>query len=183
MEKISSGTLLIAEPFLKDPNFMRSVVLLCEHNEEGSFGLRLNKKFDLRLGELITELEETNIPVFLGGPVQADTLHFLHNHPDKIPGGVEVTDNVYWGGDFEMVKEYLKKGVLNASDIRFYLGYSGWGSSQLDNELDSKSWITARAKSRIVFHATPDNIWKDSLALLGGDYSLMTNFPIDPQLN
>lgn len=162
---------------------MRSVVLLCEHNEEGSFGLLLNKKFDLTLGELVADLEETNIPVFLGGPVQADTLHFLHNYPDKIPGGIEVAENIYWGGDFEMVKGYLKKGELNTTHIRFYLGYSGWGTSQLDDELNSKSWITTPAKSRIVFHAAPDNIWKDSLALLGGDYSLMTNFPIDPQLN
>lgn len=162
---------------------MRSVVLLCEHNEEGSFGLLLNKKFDLTLGELVAELEETNIPVFLGGPVQADTLHFLHTCPQEIPGGVEVADNIYWGGDFEMVKDYLKRDMLDMTKIRFYLGYSGWGTDQLDDELQSKSWITTPARSRIVFHASPGDIWKDSLALLGDEYSLMTNFPIDPQLN
>ncbi len=162
---------------------MRSVVLLCEHNNEGSFGLLLNRKFELNLGSLISELEATDIPVFIGGPVQADTLHFLHNYPDKIPGSIKVADNVYWGGDFELVKEYLKRGELNATGIRFFLGYSGWGTSQLDEELNSKSWITTPAKSRIVFHATPGNIWKDALGLMGGEYSMMTNFPIDPQLN
>lgn len=162
---------------------MRSVVLLCEHNEEGSFGLLLNKKFTHTLGELIPDLEGSDIPVFVGGPVQADTLHFLHSYPDEIPGSVEVIDNIYWGGDFEIVKDYLKKGTLNPLGFRFFIGYSGWGSSQLDNELQSKSWITTPAKKNIVFHKTPDNIWKDALALLGDDYSIMTNFPIDPQLN
>ncbi len=162
---------------------MRSVVLLCEHNEEGSFGLLLNKKFNLSLGELVPELEKTDIPVFVGGPVQGDTLHFLHAYPQEIPGGIEVADNIYWGGDFEMLKDYLKRNALDITNIRFYLGYSGWGTNQLSDELESKSWITTPAKRNIVFHKTPGDIWKDSLMLMGSNYSMMTNFPIDPQLN
>ncbi|MGN6437169.1 MAG: YqgE/AlgH family protein [Agriterribacter sp.] len=183
MHELSAGTLLIAEPFLKDPHFMRTVILLCEHEDEGSFGFVLNKDFKHTVDELVPELEGIKLPVFVGGPVQADTLHFLHNCPDQIPGGVEVIDGIYWGGDFELVKLLLQKNQLDPGDIRFYIGYSGWGSHQLDDEMKGKSWITTKAKKNIVFHRTPADIWKDSLKLLGSEYSMMINFPTDPQLN
>lgn len=179
----SAGILLIAEPFLKDTNFMRTVVLLCDHQEEGSIGLVLNKHIAHTLDEIVPELEGIKIPVFFGGPVQADTLHFLHVCPDQIPGSQEVTDGIYWGGDFGIVKDLLRKNKLSHRNIRFYIGYSGWGSNQLNEELKGKSWITAMAKQDLVFNYDTEDIWKESLRLLGGDYSLMTNFPIDPQLN
>lgn len=183
MHTLSSGILLIAEPFLKDPHFMRTVVLLCEHQEEGSLGFVLNKGLQHTVDELVPELEGIKIPVFVGGPVQADTLHFLHTCPEQIPGGVEVIDGIYWGGDFELAKSLLQKDLLDHKKIRFYIGYSGWGSRQLDEEMKGKSWITAKAKKSIVFHRSPNDIWKDSLKLLGDDYSMMINFPTDPQLN
>src|SRR6266576_939653 len=93
------GTLLIANPFLKDPNFMRTVIFLCEHQEEGTFGFVLNKKFSKTLDELLPDMEEFKIPVYVGGPVQMETLHFLHQYPDL--GGEEVLKGVYWGGNFE----------------------------------------------------------------------------------
>ena len=146
----STGILLIAEPFLKDTNFM---------------------------------LEGIKIPVYFGGPVQADTLHFLHVCPDQIPGSQAVTDGIYWGGDFGMVKDLLRKNKLDHRNIRFYVGYSGWGNNQLNEELKGESWITTMAKQDLVFNYDIEDIWKESLKLLGGDYSLMTNFPVDPQLN
>ena len=97
------GILLIAEPFLKDPNFMRTVVFLCDHQEEGSFGFVINKLFDHTLDELMNDLEELKLPVFYGGPMQMDTIHFLHQYPDLIPGSYEVLDGIFWGGDFETV--------------------------------------------------------------------------------
>lgn len=180
----SAGILLIAEPFLKDPNFMRTVILLCDHGEEGSFGFVLNKHIEHTLDELIPELEGIKkVPVFFGGPVQSDTLHFLHVCPDQIPGSRAIGDGIYWGGDFGIIKDLLRKNKLGRDEIRFYIGYSGWGSNQLNEELKSKSWITAVAKQDLVFHYNAEDIWKESLRLLGDDYSLMTNFPIDPQLN
>ncbi|MFT3948710.1 MAG: YqgE/AlgH family protein [Agriterribacter sp.] len=183
MVELSAGILLIAEPFLKDPNFMRTVVLLCDHQEEGSFGFVLNKHFRLSLDELIPEFEGMKIPVFSGGPVQADTLHFLHSYPELLPGSHKITDGVYWGGDFEMMKDLLLRGDLDQKRIRFYVGYSGWGSNQLADEMKVKSWLTATARKNIIFHNKVDEIWKDSLKLLGDEYAMMSNFPIDPQLN
>jgi putative transcriptional regulator len=177
------GILLIADPFLKDPNFLRTVVFLCEHKVEGSFGFVLNRKYEQTLDELVIGLDEVKLPVFYGGPVQMDTIHFLHQYPDEIPGGEEVSKGIFWGGDFEMVIDMIKKGQLDENKIRFYIGYSGWGDGQLSNEIQERSWLTVAGTRKLVFHNNYEEIWKDSLKQLGGDYEMMINFPIDPQLN
>lgn len=179
----SAGTLLVADPFLKDPHFMRSVVFLCEHRDEGTFGFVLNRRLDITLGQVVPELAEFDLPVFYGGPVQNDTLHFLHCYPDEVSGSVEVTDNVYWGGDFEALIALIREGNIDLSKIRFYLGYSGWGEGQLKTEMDTHSWLTVMARKKLVFHNDHEKIWKDALREMGGDYEQMINYPIDPQLN
>ena len=183
MESPAPGILLIADPFLKDPNFMRTVVFLCDHQDEGSFGFVLNKNYDHTLNELVHGLDDLSIPVFYGGPVQMDTIHFLHQYPDKIPGGYEITDGVYWGGDFETTIGLIRSGEISSGKIRFYIGYSGWGSGQLDGEMKEKSWLSVKANRKLVFHKKTGELWKDALRYLGGDYEMLANFPIDPQLN
>jgi putative transcriptional regulator len=178
-----SGILLISDPFLKDPNFMRTVVFLCDHQEQGSFGFVLNRKYENTIDELIPDLEGHKISLFYGGPVQMDTIHFLHQYPVEIPGGQEVMKGVYWGGDFDKVVEMIKNDEINENKIRFFIGYSGWSDGQLKNELDEKSWLTVKATRKLVFHHDYKEIWKDSLKQLGGEYEIMINFPIDPQLN
>jgi putative transcriptional regulator len=183
MNLLEPGILLIADPFLKDPNFMRTVVFLCEHQEEGSFGFVLNRSYDYTLNDLVSGLEDLKIPVFYGGPVQIDTIHFLHQYPDLIPGGYEITDGIFWGGDFETAINLIRNNQIDLHRIRFYIGYSGWGGGQLNDELKEKTWLTVQANRKIIFHKETDEIWKDSLRLLGGEYEIMINFPIDPQLN
>jgi putative transcriptional regulator len=177
------GILLIAEPFLKDPNFMRTVVFLCDHQEEGSFGFVINRTYDHTLDELMNDLGDLKIPVFYGGPVQMDTIHFLHQYPEKIAGSYEVLNGIYWGGDFELAIQLIKNGEVDINKIRFYIGYSGWATGQLNDELKEKSWLTTEATRKLVFHKKTDEIWKDALKHLGGDYEMMINFPTDPQLN
>lgn len=179
----AAGTLLIAEPFLKDPNFMRTVVLLCDHQTEGSFGFVLNRHYEHTLNELMNDMDELQLPVFYGGPVQMDTIHFLHQYPDEIPGSHEVQPGIYWGGDFETAINLLQTGIIDETKIRFFIGYSGWSDGQLNNELKEKSWLTAQANRKIVFHQETAEIWKESLKLLGGEYEQLVNYPIDPQLN
>lgn len=183
MVQLESGILLISDPFLKDPNFLRTVVFLCEHQTEGSFGFVVNNPIGLTLQDVITEAEGLSIPLSEGGPVQKDTLHFLHRRPDLIEGGVEVTDHIYWSGDFMQTLALLHSGELISTDIRFFIGYSGWGESQLQQEIDERSWITRPAKKDLVFHPDISSIWKESLNELGGEYQQMVNYPIDPQLN
>ena len=177
------GILLIADPFLKDPNFLRTVVFLCEHKEEGSFGFVLNRQYENTLDELIPELDEHKFPVYYGGPVQQDTIHFLHQYPEEIPGGLEVLKGVFWGGDFDKLVELIKRGTIDPQKIRFYIGYSGWSDGQLKDEIKEKSWLTVKATRNLLFHKQYEEIWKDALKQLGGDYEMMINFPIDPQLN
>lgn len=183
MADLTPGILLISDPFLKDPNFIRTVVLLCEHKDEGSFGFVLNKTLGQKLGDLVTSAEGIRFPVYDGGPVQKDTLHFLHQCPSLITGGIEIVDGIFWGGDFENVLELLKEDKLSKNDIRFFLGYSGWSEGQLLGELNGKSWITREASKPLVFNMNTQQIWKAALQDLGGEYSQMINYPIDPQLN
>jgi len=179
-----TGSLLIAEPFLKDPNFMRTVVLMCRHEgEEGSFGFVLNKLYHQTLDELIPELAGFPLKVFTGGPVQMDTLHYIHQYPDLLPDAQYIAEDTYWGGDFDLLKQYIISGEIVPEKIKFFLGYSGWGEGQLDNELTEKTWLTVKGTRRIIFELPLDDIWKASLQQLGGRYEMMIHFPTDPQLN
>ena len=178
-----AGILLIAEPFLKDPNFIRTVVFLCEHQSQGSFGFVLNKQFEQSLDELISDLEGYPLPVYYGGPVQQDTIHFLHQYPDLIPDAQLVAPGIYWGGNFETVTALIKAKTISKHRIKFFIGYSGWADGQLIDEINEKSWLTVSATRKLVFETTHKEVWKQSLQHLGGEYEMMINFPIDPQLN
>lgn len=178
-----TGILLIADPFLQDPNFLRTVVILCEHQEQGSLGFVLNKQIDKTLDELITDLKGHSLPVYYGGPVQMDTIHFLHQYPDLIPESVKVTTDIYWGGNFETVTALIKNKSIDLTKIKFFIGYSGWGHGQLTGEMKEKSWLTVAANCKLVFNTMHNEIWKGSLQALGGEYEKLINYPIDPQLN
>ncbi len=179
----AENILLIADPFLKDPNFMRTVVYMCRHSDEGSFGFVLNKVFEQTLDELINGMEGMELPVYYGGPVQTDTVHYIHQYPDLIPECYKISDDIYWGGDFETVKRLLKTKQIDTEKIKFFIGYSGWEKDQLALELTEKSWLTATATRKIVFDTEMDDVWKESLKHLGGQYEILINYPIDPQLN
>jgi putative transcriptional regulator len=183
MVAISAGDILIADPFLKDPNFMRSVVFICEHQHEGSFGFVLNKGYEQVLSDVISTADGCNMPLYYGGPVQMDTIHFLHQRPDLISGGTEVMNGIYWGGEFDEVIDLIQQNKLEDKDIRFFLGYSGWGEGQLEEELNTKSWITRKGTKSLIFHNKVEQLWKDALSSLGGEYQQMVNYPLDPQLN
>lgn len=183
MTDLSVGILLISNPFLKDPNFIRSVIFICDYRQDGAIGFVINKTFDHDIGDLIEGAEGIRFPVYEGGPVQKETLHFLHQRPDLITGGMEITKGIYWGGDFAEVLKLLREDKLSKTDIRFYLGYSGWDQGQLEDELKEKSWITRDTNPNLVFTKDPYQLWRTALEELGGEYKQMVNYPIDPQLN
>lgn len=183
MVEPAPGVLLIADPFLKDPNFMRTVVFLTEHKDEGTIGFVLNRQYENTLDELLPDIEGHKFPVYYGGPVQMNTIHFLHRYPAEVPGGIEVMKGVWWGGDFDSLVLLINSGKIDPEKIRFYIGYSGWTTGQLKAEMQEKTWLTVEAVRSLVFHNQAEEIWKDSLKHLGGEYEMMINFPIDPQLN
>lgn len=183
MEKIQAGTILIADPFLKDPNFLRTVIFLCEHKDEGSFGFVINRKLDYTIGDLMTELEGCDFPVFYGGPVQQNTIHFLHKKPGLITGGERITNEIYWGGEFDEVVGLLRENKLQPDDIRLFLGYSGWGEGQLSQEFDENTWLTTFGNLSLVFSNDVATVWKEALKQIGGKYEQLIHYPIDPLLN
>jgi putative transcriptional regulator len=180
----ANGILLIAEPFLKDPNFIRSVTLLCKYDTtDGAVGFVINKPHQQKLGEMLPEMAAFDLPIFIGGPVQIDTLHFLHKYPEHFPEAPKISEGIYWGGDFELLKTLIKSGTIETNGIRLFFGYSGWDAGQLEEEIEEKSWLTVQANAQILFNTPADEIWKWSIKLLGGKYEMMINFPTDPQLN
>lgn len=179
----AKGKILIAEPLMGDPNFDRTVVFLTDHNPEGSVGFILNRIVDVSFDELVLDFPSFNITIGEGGPVQQDNMFFLHSKGELLPSSEEIIPGVYWGGDFNILKELISMDLLRPEDIRFFLGYSGWSAGQLEAEIDQKAWQIAPANSEIIFNEVPEKIWPKVLASLGGDYPLWQNTPIDPNLN
>ena len=181
----AQGSILISEPFLQDAYFQRSVVLLVEHNTPGSMGFVLNKKTDLIVNTFFPELEEyPEIPIYLGGPVSANRLFFIHSLGDLIvPDSVKIKDRLYFDGDFEALKRYIQNGHSIEGKVKFFLVYSGWTEGQLGNEINKNSWVVSHAAKENVLLADGESFWKNSLEQLGSNYEAWTKYPKDPYLN
>lgn len=183
-KKPQKGKLLIAEPALTgDVSFNRSVVLLAEHNDEGSVGFILNKPLEYDICDLITEIV-VPFKVYNGGPVEQDNLYFIHKVPHLIEGSIEISDGIYWGGDFEKTISLINNLTITEADIRFFLGYSGWDSLQLDQELSSNSWVVvANEYQSGIIEKSSSAFWKEKMLELGGEYLIWSNAPENPTLN
>lgn len=176
------GRVLVAEPFLQDTYFKRSLVLLTEYTPDGSIGFVLNKTLDVAINEVIEDFPAFDATVGIGGPVSTNTIHYLHTLGDIIPNSEHVFGNIYWGGDFDIIKEMIIAQEIHSSQIRFFLGYSGWQAGQLETELKSNSWLVTEVKpNNIMVHNT--NIWKETMVTLGEKYKIWSNFPENPGLN
>ena len=181
--KPAKGRLLISEPFLPDPNFERTIVLLCEHNNDGSFGFVLNKPSLARIGDVMEDLKNIEAPVLVGGPVQQDTLHYLHRM-SYLEDAIEISEGIYWGGSYERLNVLLDSRQVEPGDIKFFLGYSGWSPGQLDEEIHADSWIVSDLVSeQLVFDTEPEVMWKEVLKSMGGRFSVYSNYPVDPRMN
>lgn len=184
MDKLQPGTLLLSDPFLQDPNFARSVVLLCEHNEEGAVGFVVSKLSSWKMEDLLPEeFAERPFPVYEGGPVQPETIHFIHRIPHLIEDGVEILPGLFWGENFEVLTQGIHDKIILPNDVRIFSGYSGWSEGQLEEEIKEKSWISRPATMDLVFKEPIEQIWPLALRELGGEYAMMPLYPIHPQLN
>ncbi len=176
------GRVLVSEPFLKDTYFKRSLVLLTEHSSDGAVGFVLNKPLEIKASEVINDFPKFGASVSIGGPVSTNTIHYLHTVGNLIPNSVHIIENVYWGGNFEIMKELVSSGELNAIQIRFFLGYSGWQAGQLENELDQNSWLVTEINQSQIMNVS-DNLWKNTVNQLGEKYKIWQNYPENPSLN
>lgn len=182
--KPNKGNLLIAEPaIIGDVSFNRSIVLLADHTDEGSIGFILNKPLEYTINDLVPEVEAT-FKVYNGGPVEQDNLYFIHKIPNLIPNSIEISLGIFWGGDFSKVSEQISNNTIKENDIRFFLGYSGWDTNQLEEELKANSWVvTENVYKKNIIEKDYQSFWKEKMLEFGGEYSIWSNAPENPSLN
>ena len=180
-EKLEKGQL---EPsIIGDLSFNRSVILLADHNNEGSVGFILNKPLEYTISDLIPDIE-ASFKIYNGGPVEQDNLYFIHTIPNLITSSIEISDGVFWGGDFELTKSLINEGKINKENIRFFLGYTGWSANQLEEELKENSWIiTTNTYKSAILEKSSAQFWKEKIIELGGEYVIWSNAPENPILN
>jgi len=185
MNKISpvKGQLLIAEPsILNDNSFNRAIILLTECSPKSVVGFILNRPLGYTINDLLPDID-CSFTVYEGGPVEQDNLYFVHKVPELIPNSIKVSDDIYWGGNFESLKVLLKNNQLKEDDIRFFLGYSGWSKNQLDNELNQNTWFITNNDFKTIFSKDNSALWKEKLLQKGGKYKIWANAPSDIHLN
>ena len=177
------GRLLITEPFEESSYFNRSVVLLCEHNDEGSFGFVMNNYIDVELSDF-ESLPHFETRIGLGGPVNSKNLYYLHTLGHIIPESVQITPGIFAGGDFETLKGLLIAGAIEKQQIRFFLGYSGWSEKQLDGELKHNALLVADIHdTQELMDTNNTNLWADYMTRQGGKYKAFAHFPKNPLHN
>ena len=173
------GSLILADPSLRDPNFAKTVLLLTDHEtEQGAHGYVLNRPMGKRVGELLPSAQFQNlagVPVFVGGPVSPERLTFA-----VLEWCAEEKRLVY---TTHLSVEDAQALQGEGGHVRAFVGYSGWAEGQLENELKQRAWITSKPAPEVADVARVENLWGDLLRGIGPLYGLMANMPEDPSLN
>ena len=183
MLKAKKGRLLIAEPSLNDSIFFKSVVLLTHHNDEESIGLILNQPTKINLNEILNNIPLSDFPVYIGGPVAKQSLHFIHTLGELITDSKKINDGIYFGGDFETVLDLMHEKRITKNEIRFFVGYSGWGEGQLNSEIREEGWIVQDAKNKLCMNYSTPKLWSEIIKTKKMEYAIWANMPKDPNLN
>ena len=174
------GQLLVAGPALTDPNFLRTVVLVGEHNDEGALGVVLNRPAPVRVEEAAPPLSAISggDPLFLGGPVQPRAAVVLAEFAFPDAAGLLVFDSIGF-----LVGDVPAAAVDTVRRARVFAGYAGWGPGQIERELEASSWIVEPARADDVFTERPEALWGAVLRRKGGRFTLLSTMPVDPSLN
>lgn len=202
--KSLKGQLLIASPGLSDPNFVRTVVLVAEHDAEGAFGVILNRPGSVKVADLWSCISEepceADVVAFNGGPVHENAVVFLHRFVDLVPESEPVIPGVFLGSEAALLSKVLgrvadsqpagsasaaeeKMAAKGGDDVRVFCGYAGWGPGQLDGEMETGGWLTLPAEPSDLFKLPPERLWNLALERLGGVYRFFSLMPTNPELN
>jgi putative transcriptional regulator len=173
------GRVLVSEPLSRDGFFGRSVVLLTEHNQKGSMGFILNKPTKMFIGHFFDSFKTYKIPVFVGGPVATDTLHFIHSSENIISNAQKIGKDLYWDGNIHEIPDLIEKGELLPSEIKFFIGYSGWDSGQLEKEIKQNFWVVSELSPKQIITDNPENLWEKAISNGGDKYKFWLNIPED----
>ena len=180
---IKAGDILIAKPFLQDGHFKRSVIYLCDNNQEGSLGFMINKPIGMVLSDLFPHLKNADFPLFEGGPVSPNQLFYTHTLGQNLSGSQHIIDDVYWGGNFFELSQLIEDGKVQSDQIRFYIGYSGWSQGQLDNEINNNMWFNISEKHAVLIQKKAEDIWGDELIKINPAHKVFSDYAYDPSLN
>ena len=182
--EVKTGSLLVAEPFMMDGYFKRTVVQICDHiADQGTIGFILNRPTNLLMHEIVDGFPEFEAPVMFGGPVANETIHYMHRVGDLLENSTEIAKGIFWGGDFTQLKFLIENKVIKPGDIQFYLGYSGWSQGQLAEELTTGSWIVAEPDINYLFSVKAINMWSQVLKNLGHNFGVIADMPDNVSLN
>ncbi len=177
------GLVLVSEPFLQDAYFRRSVVLITEHNKDGSLGFVLNNPIEFSITEILSDFPAIEALVGVGGPVRTDTVHYLHSLGEIIPESVHVMEDLYWGGDFDVIKSMINDGLIKGHQIRFFVGFSSWHEGQLERELSEDSWMVTSLDRDSIMNISKNELWEQVLKKEDKQYQMWTKYPENPLLN
>ena len=183
--EVSRGDILVAEPFLNDSYFERGVVLMIDHNDkDGSFGIMLNKRLRLSINEMIKNFPQFDADVFLGGPVNTDQVFFIHTLGDKVPRSTDLGNGLYWGGNLYALKPMIQNDMIKPHEVRFFLGHSGWETTQLRSELKLNSWVVAKnITGKDIMTTEAEMMWSKYANIASENHRLWSMFPLDPMEN
>jgi len=183
MLKAKKGRILISEPSFNDSIFFKSVVLLTHHNDDESIGLILNQPTKINLNEILNNIPLSDFPVYIGGPVAKQSLQFIHTLGSLIPESKQITENIYFGGDFNTILKLMQNKKITKNEIRFFVGYSGWGEDQLNTEIREDSWLVESLKDDFCMQYSTPKLWNEIIRNQKSDYAIWVNMPKDPNLN
>lgn len=184
MTDIHKGTFLIASPEIESGLFFRGVILICEHNPSGSFGILINKALELDLPEEISSLGDvtnTHVGIRAGGPVQTNQMMLLHTDKEGSNQTLPICDGVFLGGDLQLLQEMLTN--KNGPYVHLCFGYAGWTPGQLEREFLDGSWFLHPATAEHIFHTPAEKLWGKLLREMGGKYAPLSMIPDDLSLN
>lgn len=178
------GALLISDPFAGDSYFTRSVVLLCDHDETGSFGFILNNYLNDDLKSLVPHFPFEDFKVGIGGPVDTESVFYIHSIGKKIEGSIPIKENLFFGGNFEQLVTLLNNDLTTHNLVRFFVGYSGWSPEQLNEEISQNGWIVSNNfESDELLNTKNEHLWQSIMKKQGGKFKLMTKYPLNPMNN
>lgn len=178
---VSSGKVLISEPFTNDFYFKRSIIFLIDHHDkEGSFGVIFNKKLAIPFNEIVKDFPYFEGDVYLGGPIAMNQIFFIHTVGELIPDSHKICKGIYWSGNINTVKSLIKIGLIKKHEIRFYIGYAGWDVGQLKEELQRNSWLVGKIPLKLLLNTNPNKMWNIFVDKMGKKYQLWNKFPINP---
>lgn len=171
------GDILVAEPFMRDDNLRRTVIYLCEVSDDGAYGMVLNQPLPVPMKMLIDDFPESEFIANYGGPVDDEKLFYIHNL-NFMDDAEQIKDDLFFGGSFEEVKTKIISGEVDTSNIRFFVGYTGWDKGQLQREIREKSWIVWKNHSRTILNSADLELWSICMKEMGGIYAEMEKYPL-----